>query len=60
MDLSADGAMSVLEAAKWLSLSKSLTYALVKDGLLPHVRIGAKILIPRKAAQQFLADRMMR
>ncbi|MDB5094366.1 MAG: hypothetical protein JWO85_2467 [Candidatus Eremiobacteraeota bacterium] len=60
MDLSAEGGMTVLEAAEWLSLGKSMTYKLIADGRLAHVRVGAKIIVPRKAAQQFLADRLTR
>ncbi len=38
-------AVSVVEAAKALGLSKSTTYSLIEQGVIPAVRVGKKRLI---------------
>jgi len=52
--------MTVKEASKELEISPSLTYQLIADGRLPHVRIGGKgrrgkIIIKEKDIETFLA-----
>ncbi len=51
--------MTVKEAAKKLEISASLAYALIADGRLPHLRIGArgrrgKILLRDADIEKFL------
>lgn len=41
--------LRVPEAAALLSISRSKTYALVKEGVLPSIIIGETIRIPRQA-----------
>lgn len=49
--------LTVGEAAKALGISRNVTYALVREGKLPSVRLGAKrLVIPRAALDRFLAD----
>ncbi len=38
--------LSVTETAQALGLCKTKVYALLRDGALPHLRIGRRILIP--------------
>jgi len=38
--------VSVPEAARLLGLSRSSTYAAVKRGEIPSVRVGGRVLIP--------------
>ena len=40
-------ALTVEEAVAYLRISRGLAFAAVKDGSLPCVRIGRRILIPR-------------
>ncbi len=45
---------SVEEARKQLGLSKGLMYEAIRTGQVPSVRIGRRILIPRRALEQML------
>ena len=47
--------VSVDEAAKLLGISRNLAYDLVREGRLPHVRLGSRILVPRFGLEQWLA-----
>jgi excisionase family DNA binding protein len=47
--------LTVEEAAKICGLSRGSAYTAVRKGQLPHVRIGARILIPRAALEALLA-----
>ena len=40
--------LTVEEAAAYLRISRVLAFAAVRDGSLPSVRIGRRILIPRR------------
>jgi excisionase family DNA binding protein len=46
--------ISVEECAKALGISKVSAYAAVKRGDLPTVRIGRRILVPRRALEEML------
>lgn len=47
-------ALNVEQAAAALGLSKNGTYEAVRRGEIPHVRIGARIVIPRAAIERLL------
>ena len=48
-------AVSVVEAARLISVSKSTAYALIEQGLLPAVRVGEKrLIVPVKSLQAWL------
>ena len=48
-------AVSVVEAARLISVSKSTAYALIEQGILPCVRIGEKrIVIPLRQLQEWI------
>ncbi len=47
--------ISVEEAARLLGISRNLAYDLVRQGRLPHVRLGRRILVPRFGLEQWLA-----
>jgi len=52
------GASSVLtvdEAAVYLRISRGLAFAAVRDCTLPSVRIGRRILVPRRQLEALLA-----
>ena len=46
--------LSVSEAAKILRISKSKTYEMVRDNLLPHVRLGGRYIVPEKALYEWI------
>jgi excisionase family DNA binding protein len=48
--------MTVPEAAKKLGISRNFAYELVKRGELPSIRFGKRILIPRIALENKLAE----
>ena len=48
-------AVSVVEAARLLSVSKSTCYSLIEQGVIPAVRLGEKrIIVPLKALEAWL------
>lgn len=46
--------LTVEEAAKMLGIGRNLCYERVKTGDLPSIKIGRRILIPRRALEKFL------
>ena len=48
--------MTVEEAAAALNISRSLAYEAARDGRLPCIKIGRRLLIPRSALEKLLAD----
>jgi excisionase family DNA binding protein len=44
-----DGFVKVMEAAKYLSVSRSTIYELMGSGALPYAKIGRSRRIPRRA-----------
>ena len=48
--------MTVPEAARKLGISRNFAYELVKQGQLPVIRFGKRILIPRIALEKRLAE----
>jgi excisionase family DNA binding protein len=50
-------ALTVEEAAKLLSISRSLAYRWVKDGTLPAIRVGNAVRIPRRALEAWIEER---
>lgn len=48
-------AVSVVEAAKLISVSKSTVYALIEQKIIPAVRVGEKrIIVPVKLLKEWL------
>jgi excisionase family DNA binding protein len=47
-------AVSVPEAARLLGLSRSTTYAAVKRGDIPSVRIGGRIVVPLRRLEELI------
>jgi excisionase family DNA binding protein len=46
--------LSVEEARKLLGLSRGLTYEAIRNGEIPSIRIGHRILIPKVALERML------
>jgi excisionase family DNA binding protein len=46
--------VSVEEAAALLGISRALAYELVRRGDLPRLRLGRRVVIPRKALETFV------
>ncbi len=46
--------LTVDEAAVYLRISRGLAFAAVRDGTLPSVRIGRRILVPRRQLEALL------
>ena len=52
---------TVLEAAELLGLSRHTAYEGVRSGVIPSVRVGRRILVPRVALERMLeGDRQNR
>jgi len=45
---------SVREAARLLGLSRTGTYLLIQRGALPSIKLGGRVLVPRKALEAML------
>lgn len=50
----AEAVLTVDEAAKILRISRTLAFAAVREGALPSVRIGRRVLVPRDRLEAFL------
>ncbi len=48
--------LTIPEAAERLGISRNLGYEAAKDGSLPVVRIGRRLLVPRAALDSLLAQ----
>ena len=53
-DLVSDGVVSVKEAVKFLSLSRTEVWRLIQAGKIRPLRSGRRILIPRRELTRFL------
>ena len=47
--------MTVRECAAYLRISAGLAYEMVRQGSLPTIRLGRRILVPRQALERMLA-----
>lgn len=47
--------LSVEEAAQLLGISRALAYELVRRGELPRLRLGRRIVVPRRALEALVA-----
>jgi excisionase family DNA binding protein len=48
--------LSVIEAGRRLGLGKDAAYRAAKSGELPVLRIGRRMLVPRRALDRMLAE----
>ncbi|MBR6419610.1 MAG: helix-turn-helix domain-containing protein [Oscillospiraceae bacterium] len=48
--------VTVLIAAQLLGISKGLCYRMAKEGIIPTVRIGRRLVVPVEALHTLLAD----
>jgi excisionase family DNA binding protein len=46
--------LTVEQTAKVLGISRGLAFTAVRNGEIPHVRIGRRIIVPRDALREFL------
>ena len=46
--------LTVAEAMAVLGISRTLAYRLIKDGKLPVIRLGKRVLIPVSALEKIL------
>lgn len=52
-------AYTIKEAAEMLGLSKSRLYEMVQFDEIPHMRIGGKVLLPKKEFESWLKSRVV-
>ena len=57
-NLSESLVLTVGEAAKLLRLSKTTTYDQIRQGSIPSIRMGKRILVPRAALMRMLEETM--
>ncbi len=48
--------LSIDEAAAMLGISRAHAYELVRRGELPRLRLGRRVVIPRKALEEYVED----
>jgi excisionase family DNA binding protein len=46
--------LTVSEVSRMLNISRGSAYEAIQQGQIPHIRIGRRILIPRKAFERLL------
>jgi len=46
--------LRVTEVAKILGISRGSAYEAIQRGEIPHIRIGRRVLVPKKALDKFL------
>ena len=44
------------DVGRALNLSRATTYSLVNQGVIPSIRLGRRIVVPRKALEELLAS----
>jgi excisionase family DNA binding protein len=54
VDVSERGALNPAEAAAWLGISRTQVYRIIKSGELRARRCGTRLLVPRKALNEYL------
>lgn len=47
--------LTVPEAARMLGIGRGLAYQMAKEGKLPTIRFGRRLLVPRRSLEQLLA-----
>ena len=55
-NLSESLVLTVSEAARLLRLSKTTTYDQIRQGSIPSIRMGKRILVPRAALMRMLEE----
>ena len=48
--------LTVPQAAALLGISRALAYELIARGELPSLRLGRRVVVPRRALQRFVDD----
>ena len=48
--------ISVAEAAGLLGISRNLAYDLVREGRIPHIKLGRRVLVPRLGLENWIAE----
>jgi excisionase family DNA binding protein len=48
--------MSITEAADTLGIGRTLAYELARTGELPTIRLGRRLVVPRRALERLLGD----
>ena len=48
--------VSVPEAARLLGVSRMTAYSAIREGVIPSLRIGRRVLVPRAALDRLLAQ----
>jgi excisionase family DNA binding protein len=46
--------LTVKETAAVLRLGKNKTYELINNGTIPHIKLGRKVLVPKKKVLELL------
>ncbi len=44
------------DVGRMLNLSKPTVYAMIRQGAIPSIRFGRRVVVPRKALDDLLAD----
>lgn len=58
LEVERDGLASVPQACAYLGVCRSMVYRLLQRGEIPSVKIGARRLIPWRALQAYVAERI--
>lgn len=48
--------LTVAETAVLLNISRNTTYSLIREGTIPHVRLGRSIRVPRFGLERMISE----
>ncbi len=51
--------MDVMETARYLNIGRSKLYEMAKEGMLPHLRVGASLRFDRDALDEWIRQEML-
>ena len=56
METTSSEALTVKEAAETMRIGRTMMYQLLKTGKVKHLKIGRKIIIPRKYLREYIEN----
>jgi len=58
MGMQHESLMDVMETARYLNIGRSKVYEMAKEGMLPHLRVGASLRFDRDALDEWIRQEM--
>lgn len=52
--------LSVEETAKYLGIGRNKAYELVGSGIIPHIKLGNRLRVPRKILESWISEQIIK